>query len=280
MNEPRRCTAIRDYVAKTDDELSFKEGDIIFVPKRVPGDRWQGVFNGKVGWFPKIYVDDKTVEVQAGKTTRVRALRDYTANGEEELSFPKDAVMFVVRRENEKYWFGVYEGKQGLIPAGVVENADEKKVEVKWEGTKCKAIKSHVTTEAGKLPFKVGDSIFVPKPDPDLENWQGVCNNQVGSFPRAYVVDTKGMTDEQIKSLVDAAMVDDGEIKAGEALAKIREEQSKKLDQARSLGGSQGEEQKPTASSEPASSSAGEGQSAAASAASDAVNESKLSPKV
>jgi len=35
---------------------------------------------------------------KAGKTTRVRALRDYTANGEEELSFPKDAVMFVVRR--------------------------------------------------------------------------------------------------------------------------------------------------------------------------------------
>ncbi len=39
MNEPRRCRAIRDYVAKSDDELSFKEGDVIFVPKRAPGDR-------------------------------------------------------------------------------------------------------------------------------------------------------------------------------------------------------------------------------------------------
>lgn len=26
--------------------------------------RWQGVLNGKIGWFPKIYVDDKTVEVK------------------------------------------------------------------------------------------------------------------------------------------------------------------------------------------------------------------------
>jgi hypothetical protein len=25
--------------------------------------RWQGVYNGKVGWFPKVYVDDTTVEV-------------------------------------------------------------------------------------------------------------------------------------------------------------------------------------------------------------------------
>ena len=28
---------------------------------------------------------------------------------------------------------------------------------------------------------------------------QGVCNSVVGSFPRAHVVDTKGMSDEQIK---------------------------------------------------------------------------------
>jgi hypothetical protein len=47
-------------------------------------------------------------------------------------------------------------------------------VEVKWEGAKCKAIKSHVTTEAGKLPFKAGDTVFVPKPDPALDTWKGV----------------------------------------------------------------------------------------------------------
>jgi len=54
--------------------LSFPyAGDVIFVPAPVPGDRWQGVFQGKVGWFPRILVDDKTVEIKAaGKTTRVR----------------------------------------------------------------------------------------------------------------------------------------------------------------------------------------------------------------
>ena len=38
-SDTRRCTAIRDYVAKSDDELTFREGDVIFVPKRNPGDR-------------------------------------------------------------------------------------------------------------------------------------------------------------------------------------------------------------------------------------------------
>ena len=49
----RRCKAIRDYVAKQPDELTFKEGEIIFVPFKSNGDMWQGVLNGKVsecGW--------------------------------------------------------------------------------------------------------------------------------------------------------------------------------------------------------------------------------------
>jgi hypothetical protein len=50
--QPRRCKAIRDYIAKNDDELTFKEGDIIFVPVRTDGLMWKGVFNGKVRSFP------------------------------------------------------------------------------------------------------------------------------------------------------------------------------------------------------------------------------------
>lgn len=102
--EPRKCRAVADYVAKADDELTFREGDVIFVPNPTRGDRWQGVFQGKVGFFPRVLVDDKTVEIKkAGETTRVRAMRDYTKKeGTEELTFPKGAVMFVVARENEE----------------------------------------------------------------------------------------------------------------------------------------------------------------------------------
>ena len=40
---------MRGYAAKNDEELTFKEGDIIFVPQRTDGPMWKGVFNGKVG---------------------------------------------------------------------------------------------------------------------------------------------------------------------------------------------------------------------------------------
>ncbi len=48
-----------------------------------------------VGWNTHNHLFPHT---KAGKTTRVRALRDYAAAEEAELSFPKGAVMFVVRR--------------------------------------------------------------------------------------------------------------------------------------------------------------------------------------
>ena len=31
-----------------DDEISFVKGDVIFVPNRAEGPKWQGVFKGKV----------------------------------------------------------------------------------------------------------------------------------------------------------------------------------------------------------------------------------------
>ena len=48
MAEARRCKAVRDYVAKNDDELTFKEGDVIYVPKISKDEFLTGVFNGKV----------------------------------------------------------------------------------------------------------------------------------------------------------------------------------------------------------------------------------------
>lgn len=46
--QPRRCKAVADYVAKSDDQLTFQTGDIIFVPVRADGPMWRGVFNGQV----------------------------------------------------------------------------------------------------------------------------------------------------------------------------------------------------------------------------------------
>uniref|UniRef100_A0A3B3SQ70 Rho guanine nucleotide exchange factor 7 n=1 Tax=Paramormyrops kingsleyae TaxID=1676925 RepID=A0A3B3SQ70_9TELE len=39
-----------------EDELSFEKGDIIHVTRMEEGGWWEGVYNGKTGWFPSNYV--------------------------------------------------------------------------------------------------------------------------------------------------------------------------------------------------------------------------------
>lgn len=49
-------TALYDYDAATDDELSFKEGDVIVVVQKDSGGWWEGELRGKRGWIPANYV--------------------------------------------------------------------------------------------------------------------------------------------------------------------------------------------------------------------------------
>jgi hypothetical protein len=46
------------------------------------------------------------------------------AEGSDELSFPKDAVMFVVAQISPQHWKGVWEGKAGLIPTSKVQGKE------------------------------------------------------------------------------------------------------------------------------------------------------------
>ena len=42
----------------THSQLQFEKGDLITVLKMVDGGWWEGVCNGKVGWFPGNYVEE------------------------------------------------------------------------------------------------------------------------------------------------------------------------------------------------------------------------------
>lgn len=49
------CTNTPKY---THSQLQFEKGDLITVLKMVDGGWWEGVCNGKVGWFPGNYVEE------------------------------------------------------------------------------------------------------------------------------------------------------------------------------------------------------------------------------
>ncbi len=55
--------ALYDYAGQTDDELSFPEGAIIRILSRETHEDdgfWEGEFNGVVGVFPAVLVEDLT----------------------------------------------------------------------------------------------------------------------------------------------------------------------------------------------------------------------------
>ncbi|KAG5871327.1 hypothetical protein JTB14_034350 [Gonioctena quinquepunctata] len=78
------CEAKFPYKAQNEDELSFKEGDIILLLNRDSQDPgwWQGEINGKIGVFPDNFVvlisnsDDKSSNIEENKSTRI-----YTETG-------------------------------------------------------------------------------------------------------------------------------------------------------------------------------------------------------
>jgi len=70
--------AVYDYDACEDEELSFKEGDVIMVTSQEVDDDdgwWEGVLNGKRGVFPSIVVEETTPPVDV-PVARQRAQTD------------------------------------------------------------------------------------------------------------------------------------------------------------------------------------------------------------
>ena len=60
--------------------------------------------------------------------TRLRALFDYEAASEEELSFPEGAIVELLQTDDngidDGWWEGRYQGKVGVFPSIVVEVLD------------------------------------------------------------------------------------------------------------------------------------------------------------
>lgn len=45
-----------NFQQTNEDELTFNKGDIISVTRQEDGGWWEGMLNGKAGWFPSNYV--------------------------------------------------------------------------------------------------------------------------------------------------------------------------------------------------------------------------------
>ncbi|KAK4458896.1 hypothetical protein QBC42DRAFT_275728 [Cladorrhinum samala] len=152
----KRALVQYDYERAEDNEIELREGEYVTNIEMVDDDWWMGTnAQGQSGLFPSNYVelvgDDEPASAPAaplpttyhqepapesapaptpaaqsqpgasaanGKTATAQF--DYEAAEDNELSFPEGATITNLDFPDEDWWFGHYNGAQGLFPANYV----------------------------------------------------------------------------------------------------------------------------------------------------------------
>lgn len=181
-----KVKALFEYTAQEDNELSFKEGDIIEVFERFDGSDWcKGRANGKVGLFPSNFTELVSKSAHQKTLDEVVALFDYEAQESNEISFKAGDVITIVDRipDNDDWIIGKINNKVGMFPTSFAEkrNASSATVTPKSEPTtsftppekkKVKAFCNYDAQEENELTFKDGDIITI------LEVFEGIMDRR------------------------------------------------------------------------------------------------------
>ncbi|ODQ45166.1 hypothetical protein PICMEDRAFT_17656 [Pichia membranifaciens NRRL Y-2026] len=118
------CTALYDYQAQNDEELTINENDILYLLQKSDFDDWwlvkKRVLDANAeepqGLVPKTYIAD------AAPVARATALYDYTKQTEEELSFSEGTVLNVYDTSDPN-WALVDINRQqfGFVPGNYIQ---------------------------------------------------------------------------------------------------------------------------------------------------------------
>ncbi|KAF3934008.1 hypothetical protein ABW19_dt0210542 [Dactylella cylindrospora] len=119
--------AIYAYAPQTDEELSLKEGDLLYVLEKSTEDSWwkakkRASANDDeepVGLIPNNYIEE------AAPVGKLRALYDYQRQTDEELSFSEDAILDVYDTSDPDWSLVGLKGEYGFAPANYLEKTDD-----------------------------------------------------------------------------------------------------------------------------------------------------------
>ncbi|XP_064404810.1 F-BAR and double SH3 domains protein 2-like [Halichondria panicea] len=158
---PKLAVALYDYTAQRFDELSIVQDEEIEIVEWDDGDGWCKGRNkaGSEGFLPHSYLQARTSGTSRSSSPhifngergpektlasgllsasplvkepaaserqpRVTAIYEYTAQFDEELSFPEGALIDLLRTDDngidDGWWEGQYQGRVGVFPSVVVE---------------------------------------------------------------------------------------------------------------------------------------------------------------
>ncbi|XP_063911799.1 SH3 domain-containing kinase-binding protein 1-like isoform X2 [Zophobas morio] len=207
-----------DYTAKEPNELTITKGDIIKDVTKKQGGWWEGTLRDKKGLFPdnfvKVIDKDSSVVLRNRKdASRIRQCRvvfSYKQDHEDELNLNVGDIIDILGEEEEGWWRGLLNGKEGVFPSNFVE-------EIVPVPTKINTSRENLTNNSGshepvpplfakpvktfcevKFPYKAqnedeltlreGDLVtLISKDGQDPGWWKGELNGLVGVFPDNFV---------------------------------------------------------------------------------------------
>ncbi|KAI0461142.1 hypothetical protein LJB42_001157 [Komagataella kurtzmanii] len=130
-----QATALYDYTAEEDNEISITEGELIVEIEKVDEEWWIGVNSkGEKGLFVASYVKEVSVvpsnkkpvppppapRSQSPKRKIVVAEYDYDAAEDNELTFKEGDKIEVLDQPDDDWWLGQVGGQKGLFPSNYV----------------------------------------------------------------------------------------------------------------------------------------------------------------
>jgi uncharacterized membrane-anchored protein YhcB (DUF1043 family) len=121
---------------------------------------------------------------------QVRALYNYDATEESELSFKANDRLVVLQKDDSGWWQGELNGRVGMFPSNFVEvvdpNAATNSSEQKELGGQCKVLYDYNADSDSELTIKEGEVLTVESED---EGWFFGFNSkgESGRFPSNYV---------------------------------------------------------------------------------------------
>jgi hypothetical protein len=218
---PQYVVAVYDYDASDEGEISYKAGDQIEVLEADQAEEW---WEGKVtrtgdsGSFQILFTQgwetiqtkflkppsglrrgDSKASTRGGGSTemKARALYDYTASGEDEISLKENETIIIITKNtgSPDWWQGENSAhKRGQFPSSYVEeiyhgslprSITTNRSESPSLGT-AKALYDYNAMTNDELSIKEGDMInLVDTSDSDW--WKGELDGQIGTFPANYV---------------------------------------------------------------------------------------------
>ncbi|XP_071846321.1 uncharacterized protein [Apostichopus japonicus] len=121
-------TALFDFDAEDNNELSFKEGDKINVSSKFSDDWLIGTVNGREGRFPANFVDKIPTNLSPSSEPDIKSVEphafvqyNFNAEGDGELSLNAGETVVLLEKIGDDWYKGRYRGQEGIFPKTFVE---------------------------------------------------------------------------------------------------------------------------------------------------------------